>query len=131
MMPRQTPGVFDDLQGRLSPLLKWCFMGVGAAAGWYYARTDATPIPLSYIVGGAAVGFCLVAGLFAGLRLLKFAAVAGVVLLIVNYALLIPFGYGDHAPGFIDTGKAALRWLDPSPFVNRWGKSVEIRPAGR
>ena len=131
MMQGQAPGVIDDLQGRLPSVLKWCLAGIGGAAGWYYARTDATPIPLSYIIGGAAVGFCLVAGLFAGLRLLKAAAVAGVVLLVVNYALLIPFGYGDHMPGWLDTGKAALRWLNPAPLVGRWGKSVELRPPSR
>ena len=89
------------------------------------------PIPISYIIGGAAAGFCLVAGFFAGLRLLKLLAVAGVLLLVLNFVVLIPFGYGDRIPGWVDTGKAALRWLDPSPLVNRWGKSVEIRPAGR
>lgn len=131
MMQAEAPGFIDDIQGRIPPVLKWCLAGVGAAAGWYFARTNATPIPLSYIIGGAAAGFCLVACLFAGLRLLIAAAVAGVVLLVVNYALLVPFGYGDHVPGWIDTSKAALRWLDPSPLVARWGKSVEIRPAGR
>jgi hypothetical protein len=131
MMQGEAPGFIDGLHGRLPSVLRWCFMGAGAAAGWSYARTDATPIPLSYIIGGAAAGFFLLAGLFVGLRLVKAAAVAGVVLLVVNYALLIPFGYGDHLPGWLDTGKTALRWLDPSPLVNRWGKSVEIRPDGR
>ena len=130
MMQGQAPSAIDDLQGRLPPVLKWCLAGAGAAAGWYYARTDATPIPLSYITLGAAAGFCLVGGLFAGLRLVKLLAIAGVVLLVVNYALLIPFGYGDHMPR-LDDGKAALRWLDPSRIVRQWGKSVEIRPSGR
>ena len=128
MMQGQAPSAIDDLQGRLPPVLKWSFAGCGAAAGWYYGK--ATPIPLSYVIGGAAAGFCLVGGLFAGLRLVKLLAGAGVVLLVVNYALLIPFGYGDHMPR-LDDGKAALRWLDPSRIVGQWGKSVEIRPSGR
>ena len=131
MMQQEAPGFIDALQDNLSPVVKWCLAGMGAAAGWYYARTDATPIPLSYITLGAAAGFCLLPGLFAGLRLVKFAAVAGVALLVLNYALLIPFGYGDHLPGWLDDGKAVLRRLDPSRVVGRWGKSVEIRPAGR
>lgn len=131
MLQAPPPSAIDDVQGKLSPLLKYCLAGGGAAAGWYYARTDATPMPLSYIIGGAAVGFCLVAGLFGALRLLKMLAVAGVLLLVVNYALLIPFGYGDHLPAWVAGGKAALRWLDPSRIAGRWGKSVEIRPAGR
>ncbi len=131
MMQGQAPDIIDDLQGRLPPVLKWCMAGVGAAAGWYYASTDATPIPLSYIIGGAAAGFCLVAGLFAGLRIIKLLAVAGVVLVVVNYAFLVPFNFGDHMPGWLDDGKAALRWLDPSRIVGQWGKSVEIRPSGR
>ena len=131
MQGQSSPGFIDGLHGRLPPVLPWCLAGVGAAAGWYYARTDATPIPLSYIVGGAAVGFCLVAGFFLGLRLLKLLAVAGVVLLVVNYAVMIPFGYGDHLPGWLDAGRSAVRWLDPSHVAGQWGKSVEIRPRGR
>ena len=131
MMQGQAPSAIDDLEGRLPPVLKWCMAGVGAAAGWYYARTDATPIPLSYIIGGAAAGFCLVAGLFAGLRLLKLLAAAGVCLLVLNDALLIPFGYGDHLAGWLDTGRAALHALNPLPLGRRWGKNVELRPAGR
>ena len=131
MLQAPQPSAIDDVQGRLPSLLKYCLAGVGAAAGWYYARTAATPIPLSYIIGGAAAGFCLVAGLFGALRLVKMLAVAGVLLLVVNYALLIPFGYGDHLPGWVGTGKAALRWLNPAPLVKRWGRSGEIRPAGR
>ncbi len=131
MLQGQAPSAIDALQGRLPPFLKWAFMGGGAAAGFYYARADASPIPLSYIALGAAAGFCLVAGFFAVLRILKLLAVAGVALLVLNYAVLIPFGYGNHLSGWADTSKAALRWLDPSPWARRWGKSVETGPGGR
>ena len=43
MMQGQAPSAIDDLEGRLPPVLKWCMAGVGAAFGWYYARTDGTP----------------------------------------------------------------------------------------
>ncbi len=35
MMQGEAPGFIDELQGRLSPVLKWCLAGMGAAAGWY------------------------------------------------------------------------------------------------
>ena len=122
------PDFADALQSRLPPVLKWCFAGMGAAAGWYYARTDASPIPLSYIIGGAAAGFCLLALLFASMRLIKMLAIAGACFVVLNYALLIPLGYGDQLPVCLDAGRSVLRWLNPAPLTRRWGKNVEAPP---
>jgi len=121
----------DDLQSKVPRVLKWCFAGMGAAAGWFYAAQDGTAIPLSYIVAGAASGYVLIALLFAGLRLLKMFGIACACLIVINYAVLIPFGKGDHMPGWINDGKTTLRWLNPLPLVRRWGKDVELRPPDR
>ena len=121
----------DDLQSKVPRVLRWCFAGAGAATGWFYAIQDGTSIPLSYVVAGAASGFVLVALLFASLRLAKVIGIACACLIVLNYAILVPFGRGDHMPGWIDDSKAALRWLNPLPLVRRWGKDVELRPNNR
>lgn len=121
--------MIDALQQRIHPLVKWCLAGMGAVGGWNYAQEHASSIPASCIVAGAAAGFCLLFLGFASLRVLKALGILAVVLVIANYAVLIPYGYGDHMPGWIEGGKAAMHWLDPSPLFENWGS--EIRPPRR
>ena len=115
--------MIDDLQGRLPSMTKWCLAGVGAAAGWHFAQASGSPVPASCIITGAAAGFCLIVVGFTGLRLLKLAATLAVIALIVNYALLIPFGYGNQLPGWIGLLRAFLAWLHglqlPQPNFGR------------
>lgn len=123
----QSPSMIDTMQGQLPPVLKWCLAGMGGVAGFVYAQQHGIPLQTSCIVAGAAVGFCLVASLFVGLRLLKMLAVIAVLLIVLNYAVLIPYGYGNHLPGWIDTGKAAMRWLNPAPLIRQWSTNIEPR----
>jgi hypothetical protein len=95
-MLSQAPSAIDTLQGQLPPGLKWLFGGVGAAAGYAYA-VQRGGNAASCVVAGAAIGFILIVCLFAALRLLKFAGGGVILLIVLNYAVLIPFGYGDHA----------------------------------
>lgn len=104
--------MLDELQGRIPPLVKWLLAGMGAAGGWHYAQAHDSSIPLSCIVAGIAAGFCLVACGFFGLRLLRAALMVAAVLFVINYAVLVPYGYGDHWPGWLHGGRAVFHWLE-------------------
>lgn len=103
--------MIDDLQGRIPPLMKWCLAGMGAAGGWHFAQANGSTVPQSCVVAGAAAGFALLFALFAGLRILRLAVILAVLLVVVDYAVLIPYGYGDHLPGWLDLARAFMGWL--------------------
>jgi hypothetical protein len=114
--------VIDDLQRRVPPIAKWCLAGIGAVGGWHFAQTNGSPIPASCIAAGIAGGLCFLCVGFAGLRLLRLIGIVALTAVLVNYGVLIPYGYGDHLPGWVATGKAVVGWLNPSPLVKRWGR---------
>lgn len=99
------PSFVDRMQGGLPDGLKWIMAGIGAGGGFSYAIQHGSSVAISCIVAGAAFGFCLVALLFLGLRLLKWSGALLLILIVVNYAVLIPFGYGDHAAAWLAIGQ--------------------------
>lgn len=103
--------MIDDLQGRIPPLMKWCLAGMGAAGGWQFAQAHGSPIPASCVVAGAAAGFCLLVVGFAGLRILKALTILAMLLVVLDYAVLIPYGYGDHLPGWLGLTRSLVDWL--------------------
>jgi hypothetical protein len=122
MIQPKPPTAIDTLQGRIPPLVKWCLAGIGAVGGWNYAQTHGSSVAASCIVAGAATGFGLVVLMFAGMRLLKMAVLLAVGLAVVNYAVLIPFGYGDHMATWMATGQGwAAAVLDElARLAARW-----------
>jgi hypothetical protein len=126
-MLSQAPSAIDTLQGKLPPFLKWIFAGMGGAAGYAWAQQHGSSVAASCVVAGAAVGFGFLVLVFAGLRLVKLAAVLAVLLVVVNYAVLIPFGYGDHMPGWIATGqRAGAAVLDALlQLAGRWMQGMQ------
>lgn len=101
----------DELQARVPPIIKWGLAGGGGVAGWHYAQQNHSAIPLSCVVAGAAAGFCVLALSFAGLRILRAAVFVAIVLFVINYAVLIPFGYGDHLQRWLQAGRAVFGWF--------------------
>lgn len=124
-MLSETPDAIDTLQGRVPAVVKWIFAGMGAAAGYSYAQAHGA-LMQSAVVAGGAFGFVLVVLLFFGLRLLKLAVIAVAVLVVVNYAVLVPFGYGDHAVAWIAAGHSvAAAGLDAlSRLAGRWQEGM-------
>lgn len=131
MLQGQQAGLIDGLQDRLPPVLKWCFAGMGAVAGLHHAQGRGGHDPLMYIVTGAVLGFCCTFLIFGALRLLKMAALLAVILLGINFMILVPFGHGDHLPGWIATAKTIGRKLSPLGWLDQWGEAEEVRPQGR
>ncbi len=120
-MLSQAPSAIDEMQGRLPPGLKWLFAGAGGAGGYAYAIQHGGAVA-SCVVAGAALGFIVITCLFAGLRLLKFAAIVIILLAVLNYAVLVPFGYGDHSEDWaigIGRGCSAV-WHGVARLVDQW-----------
>jgi len=120
------PSLIDTMQGQLPPILKWCLAGMGGVAGFVYAQQHGSPIRASCIVAGATAGFCLIVGLFAGLRVVKMLVVLAVLLVILNYVFLIPYGYGDHLPDWIEDAQIAagrlVGWV--ARLSEHWGRNM-------
>jgi len=121
-MLSQAASTIDAMQGRLPPGLKWLFAGAGGAAGYAYAVQHSSSTAASCIIAGAAIGFVLIVCLFAGLRLAKFAGVVVILLVVLNYAVLIPFGYGDHAGSWaaMILGACSAVWRGVVHLLDQW-----------
>jgi hypothetical protein len=106
-MPQPTFDVIDNLNDRLPAPLKWGLAGMGAAAGFAYAQRQGSSLPARCVVAGAALGFGLILVVISGLKLLKHVGVAVAALVVLNYAVLIPFGYGNQMPRWLGWAQAA------------------------
>jgi hypothetical protein len=112
-MPK--PDQLEIMFGRLPSGLKYILAAMGGAAGFNYALQHGSSVPVSCVVAGATVGLCLTITLLASARMLRFALLCVAASIVLNYALLIPFGYGDHMPAWIAVGQyganALLRFM--------------------
>lgn len=119
--------VIDVLQNTLPARLRWILAGMGGAAGFAWAQQHGSSVPASCVVAGTAIGFCFVVALFVGLRLVKAVLLCAVALLVLNYTVLVPFGYGDHSGAWLAMAEhSSSVVLDAlTHLVDRWQAGMQ------
>lgn len=89
----------------------------GAAGGFAYAQQTHSAAPLVFIVWGAALGFFCLALAYYAVQLIKWAAITALLAVMLNYMILVPFGWGNHLPLWlfkvISTAQRIWEWLLP------------------
>lgn len=99
-------------------LLNLCLAAAGGAGGFAHARQIHSGAPLVYAAWGAALGFFIFLIGWLIWKLLQATTLFVVVAALINYAALVPLGFGDHMPLWIFHVEAWVRgvWLHGSLF---------------
>lgn len=126
-MPSPPFDFIDNLADRPPSYLKWGLAGMGAAAGFSYAQQHGSSVPASCVVAGAVMGFGLLLFIFSGLKLIKHLVGLAVFLGALNYAVLIPFGYGNYIPQWLSWTQSAGTFMlgTITRLANEWCRGMQ------